>query len=90
MPLVVCHFPKHPAGVIFPNIRHLTLHDITSLESTIHDMNLVCPKIRSLLLRDNKGFCHVHISSSSLVSLGMSVEKHDEPVMEQLTIVHAP
>ncbi|XP_072147891.1 F-box/FBD/LRR-repeat protein At5g56420-like [Setaria viridis] len=86
-----CHFPDNLAGVRFPNLTQLTLHDLTNAERTVHDMISACPQIRSLLLRNNKGFRRVRISSPTLISLGLSVGEHDdEPAMEQLTIVDAP
>ncbi|CAN6197500.1 unnamed protein product [Urochloa humidicola] len=86
-----CHFPENLAGVRFPKLRQLTLYDLTNTEATLHAMISACPEIRSLLLNNNRGFRRAHISSPTLVSLGMSSEEDVEAaVMEELTIVDAP
>ncbi|PUZ69285.1 hypothetical protein GQ55_2G095100 [Panicum hallii var. hallii] len=84
-----CHFPENLAGVSFPNLRQLTLFDLTNSEATLEAMIQACPAIRSLLLSGNMGFRHVRISSPTLVSLGVSTLRN-EAVMEELTIVDAP
>jgi hypothetical protein len=86
-----CHFPDNLAGVRFPNLTELTLHDLTNSEATAHGMISACPQIRSLILRGNNRFRRLRISSPTLVSLGLSVgEDVEQPPMEELTILDAP
>ncbi|RLN36202.1 hypothetical protein C2845_PM03G25220 [Panicum miliaceum] len=84
-----CHFPENLDGVSFPNLRQLTLFDLTNSEATLDAMILACPAIRSLVLSGNSGFRRARISSPTLVSLGVSALRN-EAIMEELTIVDAP
>ena len=80
-----CHFPENLDGISFPNLRQLTLYDLTNSEPTLEAMISACPAIRSLVLSGNTGFRRVRISSPTLVSLGVSTERN-AAVMEELTI----
>lgn len=84
-----CHFPDNLGDIHFPHLRQLTLHGLTNTESALQAMLLACPVLKSLLLEDNNSFRSVHISSQTLVSLGVSVATRNA-VLEDLVIVDAP
>ncbi|CAN6209871.1 unnamed protein product [Urochloa humidicola] len=57
--------------VHFPRLQQLTLRFVSISEDTLHAMLAACPTLNSFMLRDNRGFRSLRISSPGLECLGL-------------------
>ncbi|CAL5089881.1 unnamed protein product [Urochloa decumbens] len=66
-------FPMETAcSFHFPHLKQLTLKGVNISEGTLHGILSGCPILESLVLDWNIGYRRLHISSSTLRSLGIS------------------
>ncbi|KAL6648062.1 hypothetical protein ACP70R_012286 [Stipagrostis hirtigluma subsp. patula] len=88
----VLQFPTETAWALsFTNLKQLTLASVNISESTLHCFLSRCPVIESLVLRRNRGFRCLRISSPTLRCLGVSNYcECQEGTLEEVIVEHAP